>query len=62
MPFVKVSMWPGRTRAQKAELAKAITDAVVNIAKTTPEATTVMFEDVAKENWAQAGVLADEQR
>jgi 4-oxalocrotonate tautomerase len=53
-------MWPGRTVAQKQELAKAITDAVVKIANTTPEATIVIFDDVAKENWAQAGVLASE--
>lgn len=58
MPIVRVEMWPGRTRAQKAELAKAITDAIVKIAKTTPEATTIVFEDVAKENWAIGGKLA----
>ena len=60
MPVVRVAMWPGRTQAQKAELAKAITDAIVRIAKTTPEGTTVIFEDVAKENWAQGGKLASE--
>ena len=32
MPIVKVELWPGRTQEQKAELARAITDAVVNIA------------------------------
>ena len=60
MPIVRVEMWPGRTHAQKAELARAITDAVISIAKTTPEATTVIFEDVAKENWAIGGVLASD--
>jgi 4-oxalocrotonate tautomerase len=60
MPVIHVEMWPGRTQAQKKELAKAITDAVVTIAKTTPEATIVIFDDVPKENWAQAGVLASE--
>ncbi len=30
------------------------------IASTTPEATIVIFDDVAKENWAQGGVLASE--
>ncbi len=60
MPIVRVEMWPGRTVQQKAELAKAITDAVVRIAKTTPEGTIVIFEDVPKENWAQGGVLASE--
>jgi 4-oxalocrotonate tautomerase len=54
-------MWPGRTHQQKADLAKAITDALVNIAKTTPEATTIVFQDVPKENWAEAGVLASDQ-
>jgi 4-oxalocrotonate tautomerase len=60
MPIVRVEMWPGRTREQKAELAGAITDAVVRIAGTTPEATTVVFEDVAKENWAVGGVLSSD--
>jgi 4-oxalocrotonate tautomerase len=60
MPVIHVEMWPGRTRAQKKELAKAITDAMVSIAKTTPEATIVIFSDVPKESWAQAGVLASD--
>jgi 4-oxalocrotonate tautomerase len=54
-------MWPGRTPAQKRELARVITDAVVNIAQTTADATIVIFEEVARENWAQAGKLASEQ-
>jgi 4-oxalocrotonate tautomerase len=60
MPIIRVEMWPGRTHEQKVELAKAITDAVVTIAHTTPETTIVVFEDVAKENWAQAGKLASD--
>ena len=43
MPIVRVEMWPGRTHEQKAELARAITDAVVNIARTAPEETIVVF-------------------
>jgi len=61
MPIVRVEMWPGRTKSQKSELAKVITEAMVTIAQTTPEATIVVFEDVSKENWAQSGVLASEQ-
>lgn len=60
MPIVRVEMWPGRTQSQKAELARVITEAMVTIAHTTPEATTVIFEDVAKENWAVGGVLASQ--
>lgn len=60
MPVVRVEMWTGRTLAQKRELARVITDAMVNIAHTTPEATIVIFEDIPKENWAQSGTLAAE--
>ena len=60
MPVVRVEMWPGRTQSQKAELARVITEAVVTIAHTTPESTTVIFQDVPKENWAIGGVLASE--
>ena len=60
MPIVRVEMWPGRTQEQKAELARAITDSVVSIARTTPEDTIVIFQDVARENWAKGGVMASE--
>lgn len=60
MPVIEVKMWTGRTPAQKRDLAKALTDAMVNIANTTAEATIVIFDEVPKENWAQAGVLASE--
>jgi 4-oxalocrotonate tautomerase len=62
MPIITVQMWPGRTQAQKAELARLITDALVTVAHTTPDATVVVFEDVAKENWSVGGVLASETR
>ncbi len=58
MPIVRVEMWSGRTVAQKRELARVITDAMVNIAHTTPEATIVIFDDIPRENWAQSGTLA----
>jgi 4-oxalocrotonate tautomerase len=54
-------MWPGRTQAQKRELARAITEVVCNAAQTTPEATIVIFQEIAKEDWAQAGRLASEE-
>ena len=62
MPIIRVEMWSGRTHAQKAELARVITEAVVTIAHTTPEATIVVFDDVPKENWAQGGVLSSDSK
>jgi 4-oxalocrotonate tautomerase len=58
MPVVHVEMWPGRTLEQKQELARAITEAMVKIARVTPEGTIIIFDEVAKENWAQGGSLA----
>ena len=62
MPIIRIEMWTGRTHAQKAELARVITEAMVTIAHTTPEATVIIFEDVAKENWATGGVLASDTK
>ncbi|MCL4466336.1 MAG: tautomerase family protein [Chloroflexi bacterium] len=62
MPVVKVTWYTGRTHQQKAELARAITEAVVRIGKTTAEHTQVVFEDVAKEDWATAGVLESDRK
>jgi len=61
MPIVRVEMWPGRTQAQKRELARAITEVVCNVAQTTPEAVIVVFQDVAKGDWAKAGKLASDE-
>ena len=60
MPIVRVEMWTGRTQGQKAELARVITEALVTIAHTTPESTTVIFEDIPRENWAVGGELASQ--
>lgn len=60
MPIIRVEMWPGRTHTQKAELARLITEAMVTVAGTTPQATIIIFEDVPKENWAVGGVLASD--
>lgn len=60
MPIIRVEMWPGRTHAQKAELARRITDAMVTVAHTSREATIVVFEEVSKEDWAIGGVLASD--
>ncbi len=62
MPIVRIEMWPGRTKAQKVELARVITEAMVTIARTTADQTFVIFQEVSKEDWAQGGVLASEVR
>jgi 4-oxalocrotonate tautomerase len=58
MPYVIVEMFEGRTIDQKRAAAKAITDAIVEHLKTSPEATHVLFHEMKRENSAHAGKLA----
>ncbi len=65
MPVITVRLWAGRTRAQKAELARRITDAMVEVAGCERDTMRVLFErvifdDYAKSDWAVGGRLADE--
>jgi 4-oxalocrotonate tautomerase len=60
MPIVRVEMLKGRSKEQKARLAEAITKAMVDIAKAKPEATSIVFCDVERSDWAEAGKLMSE--
>lgn len=61
MPIVRIEMLPGRSLAQKRELARVITDAVCNIAHTRPEDTLVLFTEFSVEDWAAKGKLYVDQ-
>ena len=61
MPVVTIQMLAGRTRSQKAELARVITEAVSSIAHTNPESVVVVFEEVTREDYATGGTLLAEQ-
>jgi len=47
----------GRTEAQKAELAKAITDDIVRVLGVQPDAVSIIYHDLPRHNVANAGVL-----
>jgi 4-oxalocrotonate tautomerase len=59
MPFITITLFEGRTPAQKRALAKEITDVMVRVAKTTPDAVDIVFVDVKKSDWAHGGELYD---
>ncbi|MFZ0481232.1 MAG: 2-hydroxymuconate tautomerase [Terriglobales bacterium] len=62
MPLVQVTMLQGRTADQKRNLAKRITDAMVEEAGARREGIVVTFVEVSKESYASGGVLmADKQ-
>ena len=58
MPLVNVVMLKGRSVEQKRGLVKALTEAMVQYAAAKPDNLIVHIEEVEKENWAMAGVLA----
>jgi len=62
MPVVNVAMYAGRTDQQKADLAKAITTAISETAGIPDSATTIIFQDVEKTEWAVGGVMASEDQ
>jgi len=60
MPLLRVSLWTGRTKDQKAKLAKALTDTMVAVASVPAESVTIQFDELPKENWATGGTLHTE--
>ena len=53
MPHVIIKMYPGRTPEQKNKLAEAITQSVVDIAKTSEEHVSIDIQEIAPEDWAE---------
>ncbi|KQO68082.1 MULTISPECIES: tautomerase family protein [unclassified Methylobacterium] len=51
MPHVTVKMYPGKTDAEKTEMAEAIAAALMASAGTAERAISVSIEDVAQADW-----------
>jgi 4-oxalocrotonate tautomerase len=61
VPFIEVKLWEGRTREQKAELARRMTDALVEVVGCPVDAVSIVFDDYAQADWAEGGRLCDER-
>jgi 4-oxalocrotonate tautomerase len=55
MPLISVSMYPGRSKEQKAEFAAAITEAAIKILNTKKEHVIIVYKENPKENWFMSG-------
>lgn len=51
MPFVEISWFEGRTDEQKAEIAKRISEALIDVAGVAPDHCWVKFEDSSKSDF-----------
>ena len=60
MPMITVEWLEGRSAQQKTELAEAITQTFVNVAKVSKEQVWVVFRDVKRSDWAMSGKLLSE--
>ena len=61
MPRIIIQAIEGRSVEQKRDLARRITDAVVDSWGVEPEIVTIRIEEVPAENFARAGVLATDR-
>ncbi len=57
MPTIRVELFEGRTPQQKAALARALTDACVQVLGGNAGGIDVLFYDIARQDWATGGVL-----
>ena len=55
MPIVTVEWLEGRTQQQKAQLADAVTQAFIEIAKVSKDQVWIVFRDVKRSDWAMGG-------
>lgn len=51
MPLVQVDFFPGRTAAQKEEIARLVTQAFEVVLGSDPKDVTVLFREVARKDW-----------
>lgn len=56
MPLIRVELFEGRSPEQKRELAQALTEATMKTLNCKADAVEVMFFDIARHDWATAGV------
>ena len=51
MPHVVVKIWPGKTEAQKRDLAEAVTKNVMDILGNSEASVSVAIEEVESDRW-----------
>ncbi|HEX5016610.1 MAG TPA: tautomerase family protein, partial [Actinomycetes bacterium] len=62
VPLVDVTLFEGRSPAQKKELARAICDAFVNIGDARTDTVHVIFREIDPSHWFKSAQLLAEER
>lgn len=61
MPSIHVDLFEGRTPEVKKQLVEAITQAVVDTLKCSPDAVDILLNEVSRAHWATGGKLWSER-
>jgi 4-oxalocrotonate tautomerase len=61
MPTIRIELFEGRSPQQKAALAKELTEACVRVLGGSADGVDVVFQDIARHDWATGGVLWSEK-
>jgi 4-oxalocrotonate tautomerase len=62
MPIITISMLEGRTKDQKKDLIKKVSDAVVETLDTPYEAVRIVISEMTNEDYGVAGLPVNEYR
>lgn len=57
MPVITVDLFEGRTREQKAQYAKELTEMTQRVLGTSKEHVWIIFKDAKKSDWSMGGDL-----
>ncbi len=60
MPIVRITLFSGRDKELKKRIAQEITEILVKNLKIPSEAVIVLFEDIERHNFVQAGKTGEE--
>lgn len=58
MPVITVELFEGRTKDQKAQYAKELTELTVRVLGAPREHVWIIFRDTPKQDWAIGGTLS----
>lgn len=61
MPIIRVEMFEGRTREQKNNMTKELTEAFVRTCGSTPDQVQIMITEFSPVHWGSGGKLASEK-
>jgi len=62
VPVVQVNLLAGRSKEQKAKIAKAFTDSLVEHGNVPREIVVVIFNEVARDDWAAGCTLVSDKQ